>query len=58
MCGRHWRRVPRELQRAVWRHYKPGQEKTKQPSPEYLAAANAAIEAVAIAERKSHVEPE
>jgi hypothetical protein len=44
MCMGHWRRVPADLQRAVWRTYRPGQEVTKDPSPEYLAAAKAACE--------------
>jgi hypothetical protein len=51
MCRRHWLIVPAELQREVWRHYKPGQEISKQPSRDYLAAAEAAIEAVAKIER-------
>lgn len=42
MCANHWRMVPRELQREVLRYYRPGQEKDKQPSPEYLVAARAA----------------
>lgn len=47
MCLRHWRRVPRQLQKAVWKFYRPGQEEDKAPSAEYIAAARAAIEAVA-----------
>lgn len=50
MCLKHWRRVPRELQRAVWASYRPGQEVDKKPSREYLEAARAAIEAVAAKE--------
>lgn len=50
MCLRHWRRVPKPLQREVWRHYRPGQENDKLPSREYLTAANAAIDAVERAE--------
>lgn len=46
MCARHWRQVPRPLQRAVWSTYRPGQEIDKRPTVEYLAAADAAIEAV------------
>lgn len=46
MCGPHWRRVPKELQEAVWKTYRKGQEIDKRPTPEYLAAANDAIEAV------------
>jgi hypothetical protein len=50
MCSRHWRGVPSELQQAVWRHYRRGQEIDKRPTPEYLAAAKAAIDAVAAKE--------
>ncbi|MGD9886185.1 MAG: hypothetical protein AB7U95_39450 [Reyranella sp.] len=39
--------VPAALKREVWRTYRPGQEVTKDPSDQYLAAARAAIEAVA-----------
>lgn len=47
MCPAHWRLVPRALQQAVWAAYRRGQEIDKRPSPEYLAAAQAAIGAVA-----------
>jgi hypothetical protein len=50
MCGRHWRMVPRVLQAAVWATYRRGQEKTKDPSPEYLKASRDAIHAVAVKE--------
>lgn len=43
MCQKHWRMVSPELQRAVWEHYRPGQEEDKEPSPEWHAAADAAI---------------
>lgn len=46
MCLKHWRQVPRALQLKIWKHYRPGQEINKQPSPEYLAAANEAKLAV------------
>lgn len=46
MCLAHWRRVPLLLQRAVWRHYRPGQEVDKRPSREYLLVMQQAIEAV------------
>lgn len=52
MCPKHWRMVPKKLQQAVWRTYRLGQEITKNPSPEYLAAAKAAIAAVQKAEDK------
>lgn len=47
MCYRHWRMVPKALQQRVWDTYRPGQEITKDPSPEYLVAALAAVDAVA-----------
>lgn len=50
MCPSHWRKVPKPLQRDVWRTYRLGQEVTKDPSAAYLAAADAAIHAVATIE--------
>jgi hypothetical protein len=50
MCLRHWKMVPAELQRAVWAHYRPGQEISKDPTHEYQEAARAAIDAVAALE--------
>ncbi len=47
MCTAHWKMVPRELQREVWRQYRDGQERRKDPTGAYLDAANAAIDAVA-----------
>jgi len=47
MCLRHWRMVPKGLQREVWRTYRPGQEVDKSPSAEYLKAHLAAVAAVA-----------
>jgi hypothetical protein len=48
MCGYHWRLVPADIQRAVYRAYVPGQcNLDPPPSPEWHAAADAAIEAVA-----------
>lgn len=32
MCLRHWRMVPKPLQRAVWSSYRYGQCDDKQPS--------------------------
>lgn len=52
MCLRHWRMVPRDLQRAVWAAYVPGQERRKDPSRAYLTAARAAIQAVSRKERQ------
>ena len=47
MCLRHWKMVPRKLQRAVWAHYRPGQCDDMNPSEEWHQAADAAIRAVA-----------
>lgn len=52
MCLRHWRMVPRDMQRRVWATYRQGQCDNKQPSLEWHAAADAAIEAVANQERR------
>lgn len=38
-CKEHWFKLPRVLRDAVWKAYRPGQEVTKTPSPEYLAVA-------------------
>jgi hypothetical protein len=47
MCGKHWRMVPKQLKDAVWKHYRPGQEIDKDPTPEYLKVAQDAIAWVA-----------
>lgn len=47
MCSKHWRMVPKPLQAAVWRYFRPGQEQAKDPSPAYLAAMLAAVRSVA-----------
>ncbi len=47
MCLRHWRMVPRAIQRAVWAAYRPGQCDDKSPSDAWMRAADAAIGAVA-----------
>jgi len=52
MCAKHWRLVPKPMQRAIWQAYEPDQEVTKEPSPAYLAAAKAAKAAVARRERE------
>ena len=50
MCGTHWRKVPKELQAPVWRHYRTGQCDDKKPSIEWCKAADAAVAAVATQE--------
>lgn len=38
-CKKHWRMLPRHLQREIWRHYRPGQEIDKRPSAAYIETA-------------------
>lgn len=47
MCARHWRMVPKPIQRLVWDTYRPGQERDKIPTRAYLAAQRMACAAVA-----------
>ena len=48
MCLPHWRMVPTELQREVYRTYQPGQEHGRfTPTEAWHRAADAAIQAVA-----------
>lgn len=39
-CRKHWFMLPLSLRNKIWRTYRPGQEISKTPSAEYLAAAN------------------
>ena len=43
-CRPHWYALPKPLRDAIWATYRDGQEITKDPSPEYLDAAAAAVE--------------
>jgi hypothetical protein len=52
LCPKHWKMVPQRLQMQVWATYRRGQEIDKRPTPEYLAAARDAIDAVACKESK------
>lgn len=47
MCAPHWRRLPRATQQAIWREYRPGQERTKDPSARYMAVQRLAVAQVA-----------
>lgn len=38
-CKGHWFALPKSLRDRIWATYRRGQEITKDPSPEYLAAA-------------------
>jgi len=52
MCRRHWFMVPKPLRDRVWETYRPGQEVKKNPTTDYLDAADAAIAFVAKREGK------
>lgn len=38
-CRSHWFTIPKYLRDKIWATYRPGQEITKTPSAEYIAAA-------------------
>jgi hypothetical protein len=58
MCARHWKMVPRNIQKAIWTHYQTGQEKGEsRPTPEYMQAFKAAVDAVAQVESKQGALP-
>lgn len=46
MCWTHWSQVPKKLKKAVWNAYSPGQEVRKDPSQDWIDAADAAIKSV------------
>lgn len=54
-CPAHWAMIPKPLRDQVWGTYHPGQEQTKETTPEYRQAAARAI--VAIAEREGRAIP-
>lgn len=41
-CRRHWFTWPKHIRDAIWRAYRPGQERDKNPSAVYIAASNEA----------------
>lgn len=51
-CRRHWSRVPKSKQNALWDAYRYGQEDDMDPTAEYLRAAAACIRVVA--EKEGH----
>lgn len=38
-CLLHWSRLPADIKRGIWLHYRPGQEIDKKPSAEYVDIA-------------------
>ncbi len=43
-CRRHWREIPSHLQRALLDTYRPGQWRTGDVSPAYMAALESILE--------------
>lgn len=43
-CRTHWFQLPKWLRDEVWERYSPGQERRKDPSPEYLETVRHCIE--------------
>ena len=53
MCAKHWKMVPKEIQRRVWQAYQVGQERGDVlPTREYIAVQREAVEAVEKAESR------
>lgn len=40
-CRPHWFKLPKDLRDLIWATYRPGQEIDKNPSEDYLSAADA-----------------
>lgn len=36
-CKKHWYQLPKKFRNKIWATYRPGQEITKDPSPQYRA---------------------
>ncbi len=52
-CRQHWYRLPAELRAKIWRTFRPGQEMSKTPSREYVAAAREVREWIEQSERRA-----
>mgnify|MGYP000482234381 CR=1 FL=1 len=52
-CLRHWRLVPKAMQRRVWAAYVPGQEVRKDPTQAYLDVQREVVAYVAALEGKA-----
>jgi hypothetical protein len=50
MCPRHWRMLPKAMQREVWSAYVAGQEVRKDPTRAYLEVTRRCIRFVATKE--------
>lgn len=49
-CRGHWFALPKPLRDRIWATYEEGQEIRKDPSPEYMEAAQAAVDWLAARE--------
>lgn len=47
MCTKHWYMIPENWRKKLWDLYRPGQERRKDPSMEYLNHAMACVNHVA-----------
>lgn len=50
MCYRHWKSLPRPMQAAIWRHYRPGQCDDWNITHQYAEAARTAVRFIAARE--------
>jgi hypothetical protein len=50
MCKKHWYMLPRALRAEIWRTYRPGQERDKMPSAEYMEAVRKTTAFIAASE--------
>lgn len=56
-CRAHWFTLPKPIRDRIWRTYRPGQENSGRPSPEYVEAARAAQEWIAANHPETHGKP-
>lgn len=56
-CKTHWFQLPARLRARVWATYRPGQEKTMDPSAEYLSVADEVQKWIRVAERNARIKP-
>ncbi len=47
VCRKHWQRLPKVFQEAIYREYRKGQEISKTPTSRYIAVQRAAVSILA-----------
>lgn len=52
MCRKHWYMLTSGMRDKIWLYYAPGQERRKDPSPEYVAHASVCVKFVAQLEHR------